>query len=629
MNIMIAGKRHNTAQLKSVGKGGEADIFEIGPGQVLKLFKPPDHPDYEGNTPDDEHQRKGARARLVEHQRKLPAFPKGLPANIIAPLELATIASGAGAGSICGYTMRFVGGAERLFDIAHRDSRTRGVTNHSVVRAFKDLRLSVTGLHKAGIVIGDFNDLNALVKGNEVYVIDMDSAQFGPFLCRVFTQKFVDPTLCDPKTDTPLLARPYTPLSDWYSYAALLMQSLLFVGPYGGVYQPKAAKERISHDARPMRRITVFHPDVRYPKPAVHWKVLPDGLLQLFHLVFEKDRREVFPAPLLDEIEWKTCPTCSLEHARYACPVCAPGVVGIKKETVTVKGTVKATVIYPNRGIILAAAYQGGQLRYLAYEGNEFRRENGEVVLRGRLELGMRFRLSGSKTLIGRGNLCIVFEGATEKERLAIDTNGSTPLFDANERTHCFAQNGQLRYGADIGHDYIGDVLAAQTLFWVGPTFGFGFYWAGRLRVGFVFDPTKRGLNDSVKLPPMRGQIIDSACYFSNDRTWFIWSAQESGRRVNQCVVIRPNGTVEGHAQAEEDDGSWLGTVHGKCATGNILLCATDEGIVQVKHDGSAIVESKRFPDTEPFVSADATLLVGKEGLYAVTGREITLLRIS
>ncbi len=629
MDILIGGKRIRVGSLKPVGKGGEADIFEVGSDKVLKLFKTPDHPDYAGDTPEQKHEQKGARDRLIEHQRKLPMFPKGIPAKVIAPLELATLASGPGAGSICGYTMKFVTGAELLIKLSQRDSRLKGITNRTVVGAFKDLRNSVTGLHKAGIVIGDFNDLNGLVKGGEVYIIDTDSFQFGSFYCRVFTQKFVDPTLCDPKKDTPLLSKPYNQNSDWYSFAALLMQSLLFVGPYGGVYQPKAARQRINHDARPMQRITVFNPEVRYPKPAVHWNVLPDDLLQTFHEVFEKDRRGIFPEPILENMEWKVCPTCSLEYARFACPVCAPGAVGIKKETITVKGTVKATIIYPNRGIILAAAYQGGKLRYLAYEGNEFRREDGTVVLRGVLEPTMRFRISGTRTLIGKGNTCIVFDGASEKERLTVDANGSIPLFDANERTFCFAQGGQLNHEAQFAHEYIGDVFPGQTLFWTGSTFGFGFYWAGRLRVGFVFDPSKRGLNDSVKLPAMRGQFIDSSCYFSKDRAWFLWSSQENGRRVNQCIVIRPNGLVEGHAQAEADDGSWLGTIRGKCAVGNMLLCATDEGIVQIKNENGTIAESKKFPDTEPFVSSDMSLVVGNEGLYAITGREITLLKIS
>ncbi len=626
MDVMIGTKRFRVGSLKAIGKGGEADILDIGGGSILKLFKPPDHPDYDGNP----HEQKGARDRIAEHQHKLPSFPKGLPPRVVVPVQIATIASGSQAGAVCGYTMNFVSGAELLIQLSRRDSRSKGFSNAIVAAGFKDLHATVTGIHRAGAVIGDFNDLNVLVRGSDMYVIDADSFQFGRFFCKVFTQKFVDPTRCDPKQDTPLLAKPHNEASDWYSFSALLMQSLLFVGPYGGVYLPKAAKERVNHDARPMHRITVFHPEVRYPKPAAHWSILPDGLLQHFHQVFEKDVRGEFPQRLLDTLNWQTCPKCSLEYARHACPVCQPGAIGKVKETVEIRGTVKATIVYKNQGIILAAVYQNGVLRYLVHEGNEYRREDKTVVMRGTLDPHLRCRISGGRTIIAKESTVIVFDGASQKERLTVDTNGSLPLVDSNQSHYYFARSGQVYRDADIGHEYMGDVLQGQTLFWVGPTFGFGFYWAGRLRVGLVFDAKKRGMNDTVKLPPMRGQLIDTACYFSKDRAWFLWSSQENGKRINQCVVIRQNGAVEGHAQAEDGDGSWLGTIRGKCAVGAMLLCATDEGIVQVKHDGGTIVEVKRFPDTEPFVSSDASLFMGNDGgLYVVTRREITLLRIT
>jgi hypothetical protein len=625
MDIMIGKRRLRVGSLKSIGKGGEADIMDIGGGMILKLFKPSDHPDYEGNP----HEQKGARDRLKEHQSKLPSFPKNLPERVIVPTELVTIASGPDTGQICGYTMKFVSGGELLIRLSQKDSRLKGIPSAAVVQAFKDLYPTVSGLHKAGVIIGDFNDLNSFFKNGQIHLIDADSFQFGRFFCRVFTQKFVDPTLCDPKQETPLLSKPHNENSDWYAFVALLMQSLLFVGPYGGVYQPKAAKARLPHDARPMHRITVFNPEVRYPKPAMHWNALPDTLLQVFHEVFEKDKRGEFPVRLLDQLDWKTCSKCGSEYARPACPTCEPGAIGRVKEVIMTRGTVKATTIYVRRGVILAAAFHGGRLCYLAHENGEYRREDDTVVFRGALEAGMRFRISGTRTCIGKGDTAIVFDGTAEKERITIDTNGAIPLIDANDSHYYFARGGQLHRDADIGTEYIGDVLQGQSLFWVGPAFGFGFYWAGRLRVGFVFDTKRRGIIDTVKLPPMRGQLIDTACYFSKDRAWFLWSSQENGRRLNQCIVVRPNGSVEGHAEMEEGDGSWLGTIHGKCAVGNILLCATDEGIVQVKHENGVIAESKKFPDTEPFVSTEVSLIVGSEGLYVVEGKEITLLKIT
>ena len=53
MNIYLKGKRIYVDPAKSIGKGNEADIFDIGSGMVLKLFKPPEHPDYQG-LPDEE-----------------------------------------------------------------------------------------------------------------------------------------------------------------------------------------------------------------------------------------------------------------------------------------------------------------------------------------------------------------------------------------------------------------------------------------------------------------------------------------------------------------------------------------------------------------------------------------------
>ncbi|MEK7641648.1 MAG: hypothetical protein AAB365_01485 [Patescibacteria group bacterium] len=629
MDIMIGKRKVRVGSLKAIGKGGEADILDLGSGLILKLFKTPDHPDYAGDSPELKRERKGAEMRLKQHQQKLPAFPKGLPARVVTPVELATVASGPGVGSICGYTMNFVPGAELMIRYSQKDSRLKGFPTPTVVAGFKDLHATVGGIHRAGVVIGDFNDLNGLVKGDAIHLIDADSMQFGRFFCTVFTQKFVDPTLCDPKGDSPLLVKPHNENSDWYAFAALLMQSLLFVGPYGGVYIPKAAKDRVNHDARSLHRITVFDPEVRYPKPAVHWSILPDDLLQQFHRVFKKDERGEFPRRLLDGLNWQVCPKCSLEHARFACPVCQPGAIGVVKQSVEIRGTVKATKVYMNRGVILAAVFQGGSLRYLEHDNNQYRREDGTVVLTGALDARVRCRISGDRTIIAKEATAIIFDGAKQKERLTIDMNGTHSLVDSNQSHYYFGRNGQILRDADMGHEHMGDILQGQTLFWVGPAFGFGFYWAGRIRTGFVFDAKRSGMNDSVKLPPMPGQLIDTSCYFSSDRAWFLWSAQENGRRVNHCVVVRPTGAVEGHAQAEDGDGSWLGTIRGKCATGNVLLCATDQGIIQVKHDGATIAEAKRYPDTEPFVSSDDSLIVGADGLYVVSRKEMTLLRIT
>ena len=75
MEIYLRGKPITLTPKKAIGKGGEADIYNIGKGKAIKIFKPPDHPDYYGQP----NEQKGARIRIKEHQQKLPAFPKNLP----------------------------------------------------------------------------------------------------------------------------------------------------------------------------------------------------------------------------------------------------------------------------------------------------------------------------------------------------------------------------------------------------------------------------------------------------------------------------------------------------------------------------------------------------------------------
>jgi hypothetical protein len=95
---------------------------------------------------------------------------------------------------------------------------------------------------------------------------------------------------------------------------------------------------------------------------------------------------------------------------------------------------------------------------------------------------------------------------------------------------------------------------------------------------------------------------------------------------VHHCFLVRPDATVEASAIAPADDGSWLGTLPGKCAAGRFLLCPTDDGVVRVEASGPELAAVKRFPDTSAFVDANTRLLPGPGGLYAVQDREVMLL---
>lgn len=303
--VYLRGQRLTLSPSQKIGEGGEAEVFDIGNGQVLKLFKQPNHPDFAGSATE----RAMVQDRIAGHQRKLPAFPKNLPSQIISPLDLVT--STATGSTIVGYTMRFLRGGEVLWSYGQKDFRQKSaIGNQLIIPILKKLYQTISQVHPLGVVIGDNNDLNWIIIGEDVYLIDADSIQFGSFLCQLFTAKFVDPLLCDPKATSPQLVKPHNPNSDWYAFSIMVMQSLLFVGPYGGVYRPKNLKNRIAQDARSLRRISVFNSEVIYPKPAIHYRVLPDDLLHFFLQTFEKDQRGQFPLALLEGLRWTKCPQC-------------------------------------------------------------------------------------------------------------------------------------------------------------------------------------------------------------------------------------------------------------------------------------------------------------------------------
>jgi hypothetical protein len=629
--VTIRGKRTRYDNTNAIGKGGEADIFDVGGGEVLKLFKQPDHPDLAL----DAAAQTAAKQRIAVHQRKLPEIIKllgQLPPSVVLPQALATNRSG----EIVGYTMPFLKSTEVLMRYSQRNFR-QGVATDTVIALLRDLHGVVEAVHRvevggARVVIGDFNDLNVLVGGVKASLIDADSMQFGKFPCATYTTTFVDPLLCDPGRDAPVLVKQHTPESDWYAFAVMVMQTLLFVGPYGGV------AKGVLHNKRPLLRVTVFDTQtVRYPKPAIPFGTLPDDLLHHFEQVFVKDRRGIFPDALLERLRWTKCSACGAEHGRPTCPSCSTVAPGAVKEVTKVTGRVTATRVFPTGAqgsvrVLRADIDHHGRLFYLYLENGHLRRESGvDLGSLSHPDPRSRFRLRADETLIGAGTTVLRLKHGQMPERLDVDP-GPVPMFDANASHVFWAEQGRLFRDKSITSERVGDVLRGQTMFWVGPIFGFGLYRAGSLSVAFVFTAAGQSLNDTVKLPPITGLLIDAACTFAKDRAWFFTTAQEGARTVNRCTVIRANGDVETTAEAEFGDGSWLGKIRGAAATGstgNVLLVPTDDGVVQVKSDGGQIVETKRFPDTEPFVDSDSKLLVGADGLYVVTPKDITRLVIS
>ena len=639
--LIVSGKRVRLDPSSMVGKGGEADVYRVGKDTALKVFKSPSHPDIKGLPKGAERDAlaRQARERIAEHQLKLPAFPKGLPSGIIAPTALALDKKGL----IRGYTMPLVPSARELMAIHGDKDLRKQIAPADVVALFARLHELVAGAHKAGVVIGDFNDLNVLARKvltaeAKPYLIDADSMQYGGFPCRMFTARFVDPLLCDPSLSSPMLSAPHQETSDWFAFAAMLFESLLWVGPYGGVHKPKDRSSKVGHDGRSLARISVLHDEVRYPKPARPYGTLPDDLLQYFLRVFEGDHREMFPRALIDGLRWTACTDCGYTHARAMCPMC--GVAGPAiSQKITVRGTVTARRIFPTprlRGDILQVALQEGDLHYLVHDAGQIKREDGSVVLTQPPAPDMRFRLSGPRTFVGQGSRLVVVDPARSPELLSVDTLGHRPMFDASRHHLYRVAGGRLVREGTLGVSYdehIGDVLARQTMIFCGETFGLGFYRAGAIFQAFTFTSAKRSLNDSFNLPPIPGQLVDAFALFSSSRCWFFTTSQSGGKLINRCTVLKQDGTIIATHEATAGDGSWLSSIRGGCAATlpgptHCLFVPTDDGIVRIDATSGGLTEARVFTDTEPFVHAGARLFLARKGIVVVKDHEIVLLEM-
>lgn len=605
-----------------IGSGGEADVFRKGK-RAYKVFKPPSHPDLAA-TP---QLQQAAADRIALHQKKLPVFPHNLPGRVIAPLELLRDTRG----TVVGYEMELLSGADELMLFGERSFREQGATDEAVRQIFIDLYRTVQALHQAHIVIGDFNDLNVLVKGTEAYLVDADSMQFGSFAANMFTAKFVDPLICDSNAPAPMMIKSHNPNSDWYAYIIMLMQSLLFVGPYGGVYRPKDHKLLVPHEVRPLKRITVFNPEVRYPKPARSYKILPDDLLSYFEQVFVHDMRGMPPLSLIENLRFTTCSKCGKVHARGQCPDCVGITPIMQKEVHT--GTVQGVRIFRTEGRILYAAMQKGMLHYLYHHNDAYRRDGGRVVVEAALDPRIRFRIRDNDTLLAMRDTCLVFEdGKAAPTSISVDAYGNLSLIDANATGIFFTDGGGLFRSSELGLGYrerIADVLPNQTLFWAGETLGFGFYRAAEICTFFIFRPAYRGINDSTTIPRIQGQLIDSTCVFGQDRIWFFTTTQEGSNARNRCVLIDVSGTLLGSAEATPGDGTWLGNIRGATAARDFLLVPTDDGVVKVALNGASLSVTKEYPDTARFVDASANLFIGNDGLFVVRRNDIWRLVIT
>jgi len=496
-----------------------------------------------------------------------------------------------------------------------------------VMDLFRDLHATVTATHGQGVVFGDFNNLNVLAHGTEAYVLDADSMQFGKFPCRTFMGKFVDPKVCDPKETKPVQILPHSAETDWYAFCVMLFESLLFVPPFGGVFRSRSVK----HDERPLRGISVFHPDVKLPGKATPFERLSDDLLEYFKRIFEEGLREAFPMALLERVQWAECSGCGIWHSRAKCPTCST-TSPVPAMVETVFGELVYNRVFQTEGLLVHAKAEGGSIAYIYHEDGAFFREGGKRLFSGEVGADLRLRIAGPKTIIARGTQAVITDGKDKPSRLTVDLyRDKVPMIDSAGGEIHWISGGTLYSEGEFAPKAIGKVMEGQTLFWSGPKFGFGFYRAGQISVAFVFE---NQINDSVKVE-VKGQLLDATAYFTDSRCWFLTVTKQGSELVHSCYLLSRKGEVLAKEEAIEDDGSWLGSsIRGKTAATigsgktHCLFSIGEEGIVRIDEENGLLREKKSFPEAADTVNPSHHIFFTKGGITVVKRKETGLLTI-
>lgn len=589
MDLFLAGRKLRLSDADLIGEGGEARVFKSN-GLAVKVF-------HEVAAADVAQ----TRARVIKLE-KLKRFPTGLPANVLAPVELARNSRD----EVVGFSMQAVTGADDAARLSQRRYRDARVSNDAVSTLFRTLAQTLEALHARGVTVGDLNDGNVLVRPLDasVFLIDADSMQFDGLPCAVGHERFLDPKLYGVDLSS---APKFDAGTDWYAFAVMLFSSWLYVHPYGGTHATLPTLLR-----RAEGRHSVMRDDVAVPRVAASWKTLSDDAADYFQQLFERDRRLPPPASVL-ETRWSSC-TCGVTHARAVCPVCKTLGPLATKPLVRTKGRCIAKQIFETPGRVLDAAVQGRVV--YAYEADGVvRREDGTVVVPRPLHAREQLSIGGNATWL-------------------LDERGGLSRFEAGHLVERAQTGLKGPLACDVGVAYraenewlveqfsgarVGKILEGQTQVWTGAQLGLGLYRAGGLAVSFVLRTGRAGLKQCSL--PMTGRLVAADAVFDAEHALLSVTLEQQGRDVVHRWLFSASGEVLGRSVGGRPG-------HAALLGGRVVIGA-DDGLVALKLDGGHLLEGALFPDTQPFLSAQDRLLAQSDGsLVVVTSREVLQLSL-
>ena len=204
----------------------------------------------------------------------------------------------------------------RRAEVAARSSGRRQRRRRGAARAARRDRRTASRRCR----VGDCNDLNVLVEGRAVHLIDVDSYQFAGY--RVLDVQRALRRSAAVRSAARMPIRPHDTRQrlvrvrrDGAALAARRRAVGWRPSTGGGVQRCRGT--------RPVRRLSVLGTDIVYPRAARPLAILPDELARrVSRRSSSATCAACFRAHELERLRLNPCATCGDEHARVRCPSC-------------------------------------------------------------------------------------------------------------------------------------------------------------------------------------------------------------------------------------------------------------------------------------------------------------------
>ena len=185
-----------------------------------------------------------------------------------------------------GFTMPYIASTEYLSRLFVKTfKKQNSITPDMVVEMVTKMQETLMEIHKKGVIVGDYNEMNFLVddKFKNVFNIDVDSYQ---------TKSFPATAIMDSVRDRKAPFGKFSKETDWFSWAVVTFQLYTGIHPFKGRHPNYKNND---FDSRMKDGVSVFNPDVKIPKALRDFSVIPKAHLEWYKRVFENFERTVPP----------------------------------------------------------------------------------------------------------------------------------------------------------------------------------------------------------------------------------------------------------------------------------------------------------------------------------------------